>query len=867
MNMRTELHIDTYLPHMRDVGKCEQSLQELNAMWRMIESSAKINCAAEARTILPTMAATRVGFSLLEQELVVGLVRQKCDNVMAEISTKAQYVIEIVVRNLFERTADVGFLATDGELCSFVAGQTTDAHAMRARLRAYRNKYTVYDDILLLDAAGNVMVRIDDTVPLHCSTDPLISAALGSAGYLESFGVTDLCPGKRHGLVYARRMLHPDTGSVIGVLCLCFAFEEEMARIFSTHSDQTQRSSMVLLDADNYVIASADPLWIPLGAKVPVNYDVTPTLRMFAGRQYLVRTHASVGYQGYPGPVGWQGQVMIPLDVAFSSTHSDILAGLDAHLADGLLSHANSFCPPLFDIMGAADTIRRVVWNGQVMTAGEDGELDRLKTILEQISETGARSNALFAQSIRTLFETVLASGMRDSEFKSHLLVDLLDRNLYERADDCRWWALAPELRLLLAYPDRHADQCARITSVLSYINALYTVYTCLFVYDVEGQIIASTHADGVAPESMLDQETLHNVLALPNEQAYYVSAFVPCALYEDGSTYVYHAAIRHPDDATRVVGGIGIVFDAGPEFSAMLRGALGDKQGVQAFFIDRTGTIISSTDASHPIGSTLSMTPAMLALSNGESASEIRTHDDNYVIVGATVSHGYREFKVSDGYRADVIGVVIESFGKVRQHYANGNGTLALIESDPDIDNGPEYATFVIDGDLFAIAAGDVQQALPASSIAPLSMGARCERLGILALEGNSVDSPAFVWVFDLGFFLTGEQTKRDVNSQVVVVKNHDRTIGLLASGLHDVAKFSAHRITDTPLAGNGNGMLVKQVIKANRGQLLIQVIDLDYLFTILMDPEPDTAVHDSGLCSVPDARQRARSLTPQPC
>ena len=162
------LQTDTFLPYMRDVIRCEQALQELNLMWRMIESSAKMNCPEEARAILPTMAATRDGFNRLEHELVTSLVGEKVATVLAEIGTKAQYVIDIVVRNLYERTADVGFLATDNELCAFVAGLNDDERAIRQRLRAYRDKYTVYDEIILLDARGNVLVQIDEIGRASC---------------------------------------------------------------------------------------------------------------------------------------------------------------------------------------------------------------------------------------------------------------------------------------------------------------------------------------------------------------------------------------------------------------------------------------------------------------------------------------------------------------------------------------------------------------------------------------------------------------------------------------------------------------------------------------------------------------------------
>ncbi|MDL2357033.1 MAG: chemotaxis protein CheW, partial [Pseudomonadota bacterium] len=815
--------VDTYLPYMRDVTNCEQSLRELNLMWRMIESSAKMNCPAEARTILPTIAATRAGFSQLEKELVASLAREKIGNVLAEMATKAQYVTEIVVRNLYERTADVGFLATDRELCAFVAGIDADADAIRLRLRAYRSKYTVYDEIILLDLAGNVLVQIDPATPLEGSCDALIAQTLTSDQYVETFRYSDLRPGKRAALIYSRRMRHPDSGAVVGVLCLCFAFDEEMAGIFAAHRDRTERSNMLLLDADNRVIASADQRWIPLGAQVPVQTDALPRLMMYAGREYLVRTYTSAGYQGYPGPAGWQGQVMIPVDVAFGSAHSAVLAALDPDVADGLLSHARSFCPPLFEIMGAAETIRRVVWNGQVMTAGQGGELAKLKSILEQISETGARSNELFAQSIRDLFETVLASGLRDGEFVSHLLVDLLDRNLYERANDCRWWALSPVLRTLLARPGRLDDAGVQaIAHMLDYINGLYTVYTRIVVYDRDGVILAGSN--GTTPAEAIDAATLAAVLALRTEQQYYVSPFAPSDMYGDQPTYVYHAAIRHPDDDAQVIGGIGIVFDAGAELAAMLRGALGEKADVQAFFVDRSGTIIASTDPARPIGQQLEIDPAMLAIANGGSASRIIAHDDQYAIMGCTASHGYREFKTTDNYRADVIAVVIESFGLVRERPSRSEHGVAMLQNGLNTSPAAEFATFFIDGSLFAIAAEQVQQALPASEVAPVSLGGFAERIGVLALDGGDADS--FVWVFDLGAYLSGEITAIDTSSQVVVVGNGVRSVGLLVSELHGVAKFDEAQIIDTPLAIGGGAMLVKQVIKANQGDLLIQVV-----------------------------------------
>jgi len=839
MNQINSIQTDIFLPYMRDVIRCEQSLHELNLMWRIIESSAKMNCPLEAKSILPSMAATRSGFNRLEKELVLSLVQEKFSTVLNEIGTKAQYIIDILVRNLYERTADVGFLATDNELCAFVAGLSGNEQVIRARLRAYRRKYTVYDEIILLDLDGNVLVQINEETPIEGSRDPLIKETLASDQYVETYRATDLRPSKDKALVYSKRMLHPDTGVVVGVLCLCFNFVEEMAGVFESHRDPSGRSVMLLLDSDSYVIETSNHLWVPVGALVPVNSDAQSNLKMFAGREYLIRTFTAEGYQGYMGPPGWQGQVMIPIDIAFTGKESCALKELDPAVAEGLLTHARSFCPPLYEVMTAASTIRRVVWNGQVMTAGQGGELLKLKTILDQISETGTRSNELFSQSINDLYETVLASRLQDSEFVSHLLVDLLDRNLYERSDDCRWWAVTPELRVALSAQVVDGKAASRITKILEYINKLYTVYTRIFVYDKSGCIIASSNSadeNGSIIGTKVDENTLDKVKSLRSEQEYYASPFITDSLYGGAPTYIYHAAIMAPS-GNDVVGGIGIVFDSANEFFAMLQGGIAKKESIKAFYIDRQAKIISSTDPNRPVGDILKIDSDLLLLPNGKSASRIVVHDGHYSILGCSVSDGYREFKVTDGYKEDVIAVVYDSLGEVRGISSSANNSVSIIEASPIQIGAPEFATFFIGNGLFAIEADYVLEALSASEISPVSIGGRSERVGVLAIQNES-ESKNYAWVFDLGYLLSGELSVVDSNNQVIVIEYGQHKIGLLVGALHSVSQFNHSQVSITPIVVEKDGDLIKQIIKANGGDLLIQSIDISYLIKMLSNP-----------------------------
>jgi chemotaxis signal transduction protein len=91
---------------------------------------------------------------------------------------------------------------------------------------------------------------------------------------------------------------------------------------------------------------------------------------------------------------------------------------------------------------------------------------------------------------------------------------------------------------------------------------------------------------------------------------------------------------------------------------------------------------------------------------------------------------------------------------------------------------------------------------------------------------------------VFDLGYLLSSVPSVLNSNNQVVIVECGHHKIGLLVGALHSVAQFNESQITFTPLATDKNGALIKQIMKANDGNLLIQGIDINYLLNMLSNP-----------------------------
>ncbi|MGV7210825.1 chemotaxis protein CheW [Oxalobacteraceae bacterium A2-2] len=824
--MMTPAQADQFLPYLPEVARCEQSLHELNQMWQLIEASARMNCPNEARLLLPAMAATRTAFGQLEKDLVANLVQEKVRHVLDDLGTQARYAIDILVRNLFERTADVGFLATDTELCRYAAGLDDDAGAARARLAAYRAKYTVYDEILVLAPDGAVLLQADGAAPVTRSADPLLAETLSTSAYVETFRASDLRPGQARALIYSQRMLHPDTGAPAGVLCLCFNFEQEMAAIFEAYRDPSQRANMLLLDGQDRIISSADPLWMAPGAAVPARTGGADTA-MFAGREYLVRTAGSNGYQGYPGPPGWQGQLMQPLELAFRGARADALAGCDPALLQELLSHAHRFSPTLAELMATVGntthTIGRIVWNGKVTSAAGGGDgASKLGIVLDQIADTGQRSDALFSQSIQDLYQTVLGAGLRAARGTTRLLADLLDRNLYERANDCRWWALSSTLRRGLAHP----EQTGAMRAVLDYINGLYTVYTRLFVYDRAGRIVASTGSQDVLG-SHIDSAVLGRVCALRSEQDHYPEPFGPSALYGGQPTFIYHAAIRHPEQDSQVVGGIGIVFDAAPELHNMLQAGVAGRPRMQAYFVAPDGTVLASTDEQRPIGARLELAGGW-GLGQDGGGARIAIQDGQYVIAACSRAGGYREFRQGEAAEQPVLAVLLESFGPVQ---ARGAAVREAIERRSDA--GPDFALFYVNGALMGLDARRIQEAVPYSKIQKTAGGGGA-RLGMLDVPANNGTRRQVVWVYDLALLLGGPRSAPGEYSQVILVRDGEATVGLLVDELHSVQRFDLADIIDNPM-GSGARELAPRLIQANQGRVLIQELCAERLFARL--------------------------------
>lgn len=230
--------------------------------------------------------------------------------------------VELIDRNLYERTCDVRWWATDSAIVDCAANPTPDAAAYAtARLGVILSAYTVYLDLWLCDPAGRILAtgrpdRYPGLAGRSVAGEPWFRDALALPSG-DDYGCADVRQepflGNAQVATYAAgvRAAGQVRGPLLGVLAIHFDWEPqaraivEGVRVAPADRDRTR---VLLVDARRRVLAASDGRGIlsetvradPAGAQSGVVHDAS------GGR--LVAYHRTPGYETYRG-LGWYGMI------------------------------------------------------------------------------------------------------------------------------------------------------------------------------------------------------------------------------------------------------------------------------------------------------------------------------------------------------------------------------------------------------------------------------------------------------------------------------------------------------------------------------------------------------------------------------
>lgn len=184
----------------------------------------------------------------------------------------------------------------------------------------------------------------------------------------------------------------------------------------------------------------------------------------------------------------------------------------------------------------------------------------------------------------------------------AHNMIEIIDRNLYERSCDVRWWATDSAVVDVCANPSRAAADHANRR--LGIILSSYTVYLDLWIADRTGRVIAHGRPDRypMALGSDVSRDPwFAEAVATPSGEYFAVEDVRTEARLGGNPVAVYSTAVREGGEPHgQVLGSLGIFFDWAPQAHDVVRGVrLNDDERARsrALLVDAGGRVIAASD------------------------------------------------------------------------------------------------------------------------------------------------------------------------------------------------------------------------------------------------------------------------------
>jgi hypothetical protein len=233
-------------------------------------------------------------------------------------------------------------------------------------------------------------------------------------------------------------------------------------------------------------------------------------------------------------------------------------------------------------------------------------------------------------------------------------MIEIMDRNLYERSCDVRWWATDS------AVVDAAADPTDRmktefVASRLGVILRAYTVYLDLWVIGSDGTVIANGRSDRyphVRGSRVTGMKWFDEAMRTANGDAFVSDDVTSIPLLGNASTATYATAIRRNGETNGTpIGVLACFFDWSTQARTIVEGVhltADERDRTRALIIDSSNRVIAASD-----GQGLLSERFPLRLGNG---TEGFYSESDGTVVGFSLTPGYETYRGMGWY-----GVVVQ--------------------------------------------------------------------------------------------------------------------------------------------------------------------------------------------------------------
>ena len=518
-----------------EINSALKSTKEINSRAHMLSTTAKIeanrtgdigrnflivsNSIDELSTKTDEVLDKMKKETINEIKTLSNVIESKAISIQgSRLSNLALTNIRLVDRNLFERSADIRWWATDDILVqSLLEDNPSEFEKAADRLGVILKSYTVYYDLILCDIEGNCKASGDSQYGLtgrNFSDKAWFQNAMNTKNGTEhGFDTVHLSPAinNDYTVVYSCKIHEGGNpqNRVVGVLGAVFKWREFAQRIVNETplSDEEKIKTRVLIcDGDGNILADTKDRILQQNMKFNGRDELFQKEKGFRvvekhGNKKLVCHALSPGFEGYRSE-NWHSLILQDIDMDCNNPDLDKDNDESLDSVKKLVLHLSEETQKAIGEIENINDETHVLSLNAAIEAARVGDAGRgfgvISGFMGDLSRTTAEITAKMDSNTQEKI-TQLNSFLTENSQKikgdrlanlSFTNIDLIDRALYERTADVQWWAT--ESSIINALTEKTDKTREFLSTRLRTILQYYTVYEDLIVCDIDGNVVTS---------------------------------------------------------------------------------------------------------------------------------------------------------------------------------------------------------------------------------------------------------------------------------------------------------------------------------------------------------------------------------------
>lgn len=652
----------------------EETRKEASDISRLLEGISEKSSDTDAETLEKT--SQEISFSDRLERIKGGLEEFSA---LLKQNALEDFISEFkALTNCLDRTSTANVGKTLKSFLKRLIELSSKIEFACCRLEDINNSYTLYRDLVIADSKGFIIANANSerrsaVLGISVREEAWFIKALNTKSGTEYFA-QDIYQSKveeQLSLVYstAVRENSDENGNVTGAMGVFFDFQGEAQIILEEYmpldetgdildgcySMFTNSRGKIIASTDENILEVGESAHIPKKNRTLTDGGSMNSYLVFEGFDSAVFSARTDGYLDYRG-LGWSSHVIIPKSHIFeNSTDADIYDISAKELLNSrIIPDINK--QTYRKVQDDKESIQLISLNGIVFASKLGKRGGALGPIFNQITKSGDYVTSRMEDLLKEMANAELQLNLKALENFSKQAIDLIDRNLFERSADIRWWATDEYFWKALLNPTE--ENCIKAGNRLKVINGSYTMYRNLVLSDANGNIRACSRTElknELSKINVSDQLWFQMGMRTTLSSEYAVQDVADSNLEKNKvRSLIYSGGVRmNGEREGDSIGVLGILFDWDTEAKKILQTCLPkDRQGTiidgsVAIYTDNRSEIIETTDTEgFPVGMKLDLPDQIFDLKAGNTVSGLLEYQEKRYIFGSSRAKGYREYE-----------------------------------------------------------------------------------------------------------------------------------------------------------------------------------------------------------------------------